>query len=91
MKNTTKNNMPLITPVFLRDEDYDRESDAFMLGERILVCPIFDEGADEVQLFLPKSEKGFRLRGQGEIEQGGTFVMVHCGIHDLPVWFVEDE
>ena len=91
MAKCIANNMPLITPVFLRDEDYDRESDAFMLGERILVCPIFDEGADEVQLFLPKSEKGFRLRGQGEIEQGGTFVMVHCGIHDLPVWFVEDE
>ena len=91
MAKCIANNMPLITPVFLRDEDYDRESDAFMLGERILVCPIFDEGADEVQLFLPKSEKGFRLRGQGEIEQGGTFVMAHCGIHDLPVWFVEDE
>ena len=91
MAKCIANNMPLITPVFLRDEDYDRESDAFMLGERILVCPIFDEGADEVQLFLPKSEKGFRLRGQGEIVQGGTFVMVHCGIHDLPVWFVEDE
>ena len=91
MAKCIANNMPLITPVFLRDEDYDRESDAFMLGERILVCPIFDEGADEVRLFLPKSEKGFRLRGQGEIEQGGTFVMVHCGIHDLPVWFVEDE
>ncbi|MBP1529894.1 MAG: hypothetical protein ILA55_05305 [Erysipelotrichaceae bacterium] len=91
MAKCIANNMPLITPVFLRDEDYDRESDAFMLGERILVCPIFDEGADEVQLFLPKSEKGFRLRGQGEIGQGGTFVMVHCGIHDLPVWFVEDE
>ena len=91
MAKCIANNMPLITPIFLRDEDYDRESDAFMLGERILVCPIFDEGADEVQLFLPKSEKGFRLRGQGEIEQGGTFVMVHCGIHDLPVWFVEDE
>ncbi len=91
MAKCIANNMPLITPVFLRDEDYDRESDDFMLGERILVCPIFDEGADEVQLFLPKSEKGFRLRGQGEIEQGGTFVMVHCGIHDLPVWFVEDE
>ncbi|MBQ2078260.1 MAG: hypothetical protein II459_01400 [Erysipelotrichaceae bacterium] len=91
MAKCIANNMPLITPVFLRDEDYDRESDAFMLGERILVCPIFDEGADEVQLFLPKSEKGFRLRGQGEIAQGGTFVMVHCGIHDLPVWFVEDE
>ena len=91
MAKCIANNMPLITPVFLRDEDYDRESDAFMLGERILVCPIFDEGADEVQLFLPKSKKGFRLRGQGEIEQGGTFVMVHCGIHDLPVWFVEDE
>ena len=91
MAKCVANNMPLITPVFLKDETYDREADAFMLGERILVCPVFDEGADEVKLFLPKSEKGFRLRGDGDVTPGGLFVKVHCGIHDLPVWFVEEE
>ena len=91
MRNCIENDMPLIRPVFLKDKDYDREADQFMLGDRILVCPIFDEGVNEVGLFLPKSTKGFRLRGEGDLVKGETFVEVTCTIKDLPVWFVEDE
>lgn len=85
------NNTPLITPVFLRDEEYDRESDCFMCGEKILVCPVFDQVADSITIRLPKSEKGFRLRGKGKLISGGTVINETCTIFDLPVWFVEEK
>ena len=84
-----RNDMPLITPVFLRDEEYDREADFFMCGEKILVCPIFDEGKDEIEVTLPKSAYGYKLRGQGETIPGGSRMKVSCTIFDLPVWFEE--
>ena len=89
MRKCIENDYPLITPVFLRDRDYDKESDCFMCGDRILVCPVFDESADEVTVKLPKSDCGFRLRGEGEVIGGGTEVKVTCTVSDLPVWFEE--
>ena len=91
MKACIRNDMPLIYPVFLRDEDYDREADCFMCGEKILVCPVFDEGRKEVGVFLPKSGSGFRLRGTGDLIPGKTFVETACSIDDLPVWFTEEK
>ena len=90
MDRCVENDMPLITPVFLRDEDYDRESDCFFLGEEILVCPVFDEDVREMTVSLPKSETGFRLRGEGPLIEGETEVRVTCSVDDLPVWFTED-
>ncbi len=90
MERCIENDLPLITPVFLKDGDYDRESDCFMCGDRILVCPIFDEGVTQIDIVLPRSEKGFRLRGEGPVLPGETDIEVSCSIRDLPVWFTEE-
>ena len=82
-------NLPLIRPVFLHDPDYDPESDSFLCGERILVCPVFDEGAADVTVTLPRFG-AWRLRGDGEPHAAGTTLTVPCSITDLPVWFVRD-
>ena len=91
MEKCIENDYPLITPVFLRDREYDKESDCFMCGDRILVCPVFDEGADEITVRIPESGFGFRLRGEGEVIAGGTEVTVRCTVNDLPVWFEENK
>ena len=62
-----------------------------MCGEKIFVCPVFDEGVREAEISLPQSEKGFRLRGQGELLPGKTCLKATCGIDDLPLYFVEEE
>lgn len=90
LKQCVDDNRPLITPVFLRDSDYDRESDFFMCGDKILACPVYDEGVKEISVRLPKSEVGFKLRGEGKVIRGETLVKVNCSINDLPVWFVEE-
>ena len=78
-------NEPLIYPVFLAEPGYDCESDCFFCGDGLLVCPVFDRGAESVTLTLPQ---GFwRLRGEGETLPGGAALTVPCLPTDLPVWF----
>ena len=84
------NNYPLISPVFLKDKNYDKESDYFMCGDKILVCPIFDEGINEIDIKLPETDKHYKLRGDGELLRGGKIIKVTCTINDLPIWFIEE-
>ena len=79
---------PLIFPVFLRQPGYDCESDCFFCGGRVLVCPVFDRGAESVTVLLPESDQGWQLRGAGEPIPGGRRVTVPCRPEDEPVWFV---
>lgn len=92
---------PLILPVFLRDADYDPESDCFLCGPSVLACPVFDEGAAFVTVTLPRvpeaphdgsgaqcaPRKGWQLRGEGPILSPGETVTLPCLPTDLPVWF----
>ena len=79
---------PLIRPVFLDEPGYDCESDCFFCGDEILVCPVFDRGAETVTVTLPRGEKLWRLRGGSESFSGGASVTVPCLPTDEPVWFV---
>lgn len=78
---------PLIYPVFLAEPDYDCESDCFFCGDKVLVCPVFDQGADSVTVTLPRSEKYWQLRGEGASIPGGSQVTVAYLPTDEPVWF----
>ena len=83
--------LPLIRPVFLYDEAYDPESDCFLCGEKLLACPVFDEGASGATLTLPRIGKGWKLRGEGETHPAGETLSVPCAPTDLPVWFIREE
>ena len=85
-----KENLPLLRPVFLHDPAYDPESDCFAVGERFFVCPVFDEGAEEVTVTLPRFG-AWRLRGEGEPLPGGETLTVPCRMTDLPVWFEKEK
>ncbi|MBR1758430.1 MAG: hypothetical protein IJ744_06845 [Lachnospiraceae bacterium] len=89
MVRAMANNEPIIYPVFLKENDYDPEADCFFFGDEILACPVFDEGASSVTVKLPKEVRGWRLRGEGEVQKGGTVVTVPCAPDELPVWFVK--
>ena len=82
---------PLIRPVFLLDDEYPVESDWFLCGEDILVCPVFDEGAANVALALPRYGDGWRLRGQGPLYPPGEELIVPCLPEDEPVWFTREK
>ena len=73
--------------MFLLDDEYPVESDWFMCGEDILVCPVFDEGSANVALTLPRFGDGWRLRGEGPLYPPGEELIVPCLVEDEPVWF----
>ena len=78
-------NLPLIAPVFLFDPSFDPQSDCFLCGDDLFVCPVFDEGTTQVTVTLP--EGAWKLRGTGETHGCGETLTVPCAIDDLPVWF----
>ena len=78
-------NLPLIAPVFLFDSSFDPQSDCFLCGDDLFVCPVFDEGATQVTVTLP--EGAWKLRWTGETHGCGETLTVPCAIDDLPVWF----
>ena len=84
-------NLPLLRPVFLYDKAYDPESDCFLCGEKLLACPVFDEGAEDVTVTLPHLGGGWKLRGQGKTYPAGETLTVPCLPADLPVWFERTE
>ena len=86
-----KKHEPLLRPVFLLDGDYPVESDFFLCGEDMLVCPVFDEGAANVALTLPKGSGGWRLRGEGPTYPPGDELIVPCLPEDDPVWFTKEK
>ena len=88
MERSIRTHDPLVYPVFLKEPGYDRNSDCFFCGDRVLACPVFDPGAEAVSVKLPEAEEGWQLRGEGERLPGGKTVTVPCRPEDEPVWFV---
>ncbi|MCR5072370.1 MAG: hypothetical protein K6A39_00895 [Clostridiales bacterium] len=82
-----EDNMPLVLPVFMKDPSYDPESDCFFCGEKMLACPVLDEGADRITVTLPDTGAGWKLRGEGKTYKKGEALTVQCLPTDLPVWF----
>lgn len=88
MERSRRTHDPLIYPVFLKEPGYDPESDCFFCGDKVLACPVFDEGATQVTVTLPLADEGWQLRGEGQPRPGGSTVTVPCLPQDEPVWFV---
>jgi alpha-glucosidase len=82
--------LPLIRPVFVEDPSWDAESDCFLCGEKLLVCPVFDEGVSELTVTLPRFGGGWRLRGEGAPFAEGETLTLPCLPTDLPLWFVRE-
>ena len=75
---------PLIRPIFLDYPGYDEESDAFLLGRHLLVCPVFDKGKEEIEFDLPGNE-GWYLGST--LLQG--HVKIEAPLHGLPPYFIK--
>ena len=75
---------PLIYPVFLKQEDYDEESDFFFVGDSLLACPVFDKGKISLDISLPKGNWYY----QGELKSGCLTLENLPG--DLPIYFIKE-
>lgn len=63
------------------DEDFDNVTDCFMLGDRLLVCPILYKGVTDVEIRLPE---GMWRSWRNEEIRGGGIYRSHVTLDDLP-------
>ena len=64
------------------DEGFEAVTDQFMLGDRILVAPVMDKGADKRAVKLPKG----KWRCGYTVYAGGQTVEVESGLKNLPIF-----
>ncbi|MCC8073291.1 MAG: hypothetical protein LIO62_04110 [Clostridiales bacterium] len=59
--DSVEKNLPINAPLcfYFDDENINTESDSFMFGQSILVSFIFDEGRENVNVYLPKDENWY--------------------------------
>lgn len=79
-------NEPINSPVFLYYDSEPRESDLFLAGRNILVCPVLDEGKNEVTVQLPKGDDWYF---DGAFYKGGTVLQVQIPAYGKMKYFVK--
>lgn len=79
-------NEPINSPVFLYYDEESRESDLFLAGRNILVCPVLDEGKNSVTVCLPKGDDWYF---DGKVFEGGTSVEIQISAYGKMKYFVK--
>lgn len=77
---------PINSPVFLYYDGEERESDLFLAGRNILVCPVLDEGKNSVTVHLPKGDDWYF---DGKVFEGGTSVEIQISAYGKMKYFVK--
>lgn len=77
---------PINSPVFLYYDSEERESDLFLAGRNILVCPVLDEGKNTVTVRLPKGDRWYF---DGKVFEGGTSVEIQISAYGKMKYFVK--
>lgn len=77
---------PINSPVFLYYDGEERESDLFLAGRNILVCPVLDEGKNSVTVHLPKGDDWYF---DGKVFEGGTSVGIQISAYGKMKYFVK--
>lgn len=77
---------PINSPVFLYYDGEESESDLFLAGRNILVCPVLDEGKNSVTVRLPKGDRWYF---DGKVFEGGTSVEIQISAYGKMKYFVK--
>ncbi len=76
---------------FPEDETACACSDQYMLGRKLLVAPIVQQGKNERSVYLPKGK--WRQAFTGEWHEGGRRITACCALDEIAVYerWKEDE
>ena len=78
---------PMLRPVVMMEQDHPDNSwrqDEFTLGDKILVCPVLDQGAVSRMVYLPEGK--WYYMGRHEILEGGVESHVEAPLDVMPVF-----
>ncbi|GEN89602.1 glycoside hydrolase family 31 protein [Oceanobacillus sojae] len=87
VENSHDNYEPIILPTFYafeEDEKTYKDSDDFMLGDKLLVCPVVEKGQTERQIYLPKNPEGWVDYYTGDVYEGGRTITLDVSLANIP-------
>ncbi len=89
MRETEQTGIPMSRPLVLeyeQDENVRNRNDEFMLGDRMLVAPVVEQGARERMVYLP--EGTWYDYWTGEKKEGGCFFVRKAPLDVCPIYFM---
>lgn len=87
MRETEQTGIPMVRPLVLeydRDENVKNRNDEFMLGDRMLIAPVVEQGAREKLVYLP--EGTWYDYWTGEAVEGGSFFVRKAPLDVCPIY-----
>lgn len=87
MRETEQTGIPMVRPLVLeywQDENVRSRNDEFMLGERMLVAPVVEQGAREKLVYLPQGV--WYDYWTGERREGGSFFVKEAPLDVCPIY-----
>ena len=87
MHETEKSGIPMVRPLVLeyeKDENAWNRNDEFMLGERMLIAPVVEQGARERMVYLP--EGIWYDYWTGERREGKSFFVRQAPLDVCPIY-----
>ncbi len=80
--------VPVLKPTFMRFEDDPAsfaDADAAMFGPCLLAAPVLNEGAREVEVYLPRGPESWRDVWTGRVYAAGRSVTIPAPLDRLPL------
>ena len=84
-REAARNGSPLMRPMFYEfpdDPECWKAEWQYMLGDKLLVAPVLEEGAREKTLYLPAG----KWKAKGKVYEGGRWITVDAPLEYIPVF-----
>lgn len=91
-KETSKYGYPIMRPMFLEyphDPQAWKETYQYLLGSDLLIAPVVDHKATQLEVYLPEGNTWVNLIDNKEHE-GGTVISQQVTLEKLPVYYRKD-
>ncbi len=86
-EDATRTGLPILRPLILEyphDPNVTNLSDQFLLGEDVMVAPVYRPDTDHRAVYLP--EGSWMDYWSGEVIEGGRFILAHAPLEVLPIY-----
>ncbi len=71
---------------FADDAEALRQECEYMFGPELLICPVLEEGADTVRVYLPENAGGWKYYWDDTAYKGGQYIDVPVTLDIIPVF-----
>lgn len=80
---------PILTPTlyyFDQDKNTFKENDDFVLGEKLLICNVVEQGATKREVYLPENQYGWYDLHSDSYHPGGANLTTDVSLDSIPMY-----